>query len=122
MTRDDLDKLLTLWGAWHVKHMDFQGYPTKCHLYSLRDPHYFNPQHRILCRERPRWVSAIDRIVCRIESANRVALQARYMLAVGRPSERQIAQALGITRAAYRQRLYRARRALLDSVRLAGVM
>ena len=120
--RETLDDILSRWGAWHARRHDFQGYPTRSVFAALTDPHYFNPQHKILCLDRPGWIGEIDRHVSKIPKPYRDALHARYAWPPvdGRlMSERELARVLHISRSCYRQRLYRARRALLSLVGIA---
>lgn len=110
---DDLNDILSRWGSYHAARYDQRGYASRSILNCLVEPFYFNPGSRVLVKSQPAWIWAIDTIVAKLDEPYRNALKAKYCLPPvdGRLlSERQLAALLHISRGAYRQRIYRARK------------
>lgn len=115
-----IDRELNAWGRWNERHMDFEGYPGISALEAWRAGRGGgSPGHKILCLDMPDAVYAVHGRVLRLSEQDREALWIWYVIRVKPdgtlwPLEHKCRTA-GITEAALRQRVHRARR------RMAGL-
>lgn len=114
-----IDRELRTWGKWIEDHADFDGYASESKSCSLQAWGGGEYGHRILCLDMPTHVYAVHGRVLRLREYEQEAVWIWYVIRVKPdgtlwPIEHKCRTA-GITEAALRQRVSRARR------RIAGL-
>lgn len=115
-------------GDWHRRHSDFCGFTDTNILYRIcKEGHVQHalPGHRILCPDQPYRLRLVDVAIARLPLAQQGCVQAKFFSPVQENgvfmTNRQMANALGMSKAAFEKGVWRGKRQLAAILTTMGV-